>query len=103
MLPADHPSLLAHLHDGDPALQLNASLMVFLPKGEASVTPDGDLYYDPGNTRPLNIVNTDNRILCNAVRLRLEPLLGPAVHPAQLGCSSLGVKCWRTSWTWTRP
>ena len=41
--------------------------------------------YDPGDTRPLNVVNCDNRILANAVRLRVEPLLAEWISPQQRG------------------
>ena len=39
----------------------------------------------PEDTRPLNIANTDNRLLSNAVRVRLEPILDKWISPMQQG------------------
>ena len=42
-------------------------------------------FHRPGEVRPLSIVNTDTRLMANAVRLRVEPLLAQAVSPMQRG------------------
>ena len=39
----------------------------------------------PEDTRPLNITNTSNRLLANAVRLRIEPILERWITPMQRG------------------
>ncbi len=38
-------------------------------------------YCMPADTRPLNITNADNRLLANALRLRIEPVLSQWVSP----------------------
>ena len=58
--------------------------MVFLPK-KASGEVNGVEYYLPADTRPLSIVNTDNRVLASAVRLAIEPALDAVVSEAQQG------------------
>jgi len=63
----------------------NESVMVFIPKKATSTRADGSEVFPPGNMRPLNITNTDNRILCSAVRLHVEPLVAPGVSPEQRG------------------
>jgi flagellar motor switch protein FliG len=35
--------------------------------------------------RPLNITNSDNRIICSAVRLHIEPIISPGISPVQRG------------------
>ena len=48
--------------------------------------------YAPSKTRPLSIVNTDNRIIANAYRLMLEPMLNKWVSDMQrtfLHCRSI--------------
>ena len=40
-------------------------------------------YHLPQDVRPLSIVNTDNRLMANAVRLRIEPILARAVSEEQ--------------------
>ena len=58
--------------------------MVFIlkksPQTHGSVT-----YHEPGDTRPLAMVNTDNRLLANAVRLRVEPVLAKGIAEIQRG------------------
>jgi len=63
----------------------NASILVFLPKKAVGENQDGGLFYDPEGTRPLNIVNADNRLLANAVRIRIEPILAKWISPQQRG------------------
>ncbi len=60
----------------DSGPDFNASLMVLTPKKSAEHTGEGTPFYSPSNMRPI-IVNCENRILANTVRLRLEPLLAP--------------------------
>ena len=61
----------------------NLSVMVFLPKKSSGTDPDAGDYFSPENTRPLSIVNTDNRIIANAYRFRWEPLLAQWISPEQ--------------------
>ena len=63
----------------------NECLMVFLPKKPTATLPDGLETFSPGCFRPLAIANTDNRILCSAVRLHIEPIVGPGISPEQRG------------------
>ena len=65
--------------------EFNMGLLVLLPKKPTGVDPLLGEYFAPGDTRPLSIVNTDNRILANAVRLALEPTLSSWVSPGQRG------------------
>eukprot|EP00959_Pyramimonas_sp_CCMP1952_P368343 7715802-Pyramimonas_sp.AAC.1 len=59
--------------------------MVFLPKAPSGHEDGVGDFFDPGDTRPLNIVNCDNRILANAVRKRIEPFLSEWVSHMQRG------------------
>ena len=55
----------------------NESIMVFIPKKAVSTRADGMEVFPPGNMRPLNLTNTDNRIICSAVRLHIETQVAP--------------------------
>ena len=59
--------------------------MVFLPKKAVGSTPDGMEIFTPENTRPLSIANTDNRLICSAVRLHVEPIAAPGIVDEQRG------------------
>ncbi len=48
----------------------NQWLLVLLPKKPAGGDPRGTSYFEPEGTRPLNIFNTYNRIVANAIRYR---------------------------------
>ena len=48
------------------------SILIFLPKKAIGRTVDGHEVFDPGGVQPLNITNTDNRLLASARRLALE-------------------------------
>ena len=63
----------------------NQSILTFLPKKTEEVDEMGTPIYSPANTRPLNITNTDNRIFANAVRLKIEPIIGPEISEMQRG------------------
>jgi len=58
--------------------------MVFLPK-KSSGNHEGVDFYEPANTRPLSIVNCDNRLMASAMRLRIEPILQTVVSSDQQG------------------
>jgi hypothetical protein len=68
-----------------PGQTFNSSLMVFLPKAVSGNDPSAGDYCSPADTRPLNLVNCDNRLLANAARIRAEPLLEEWVSPMQRG------------------
>ena len=63
----------------------NASLLHLLPNKATATTADGAPAYATGATRPLNIVNTDNRVIASAVRLMLEKVLAPKITHDQRG------------------
>lgn len=63
----------------------NESLLHLLPKKAVGSTAEGVPVYNASVTRPLNVVNTDNRIIASAVRLVLEPVLAPSITPDQRG------------------
>ena len=68
----DWKERLSPLRDPTGRSTFNRSTLCCLPKKEVGQMPDGTPYYDPADTRPLNIVNTDHRIIANAIRLALE-------------------------------
>ena len=70
--------------DGDGNTDFNQAVMVFIPK-KVDREVNGVRCCEPGDVRPLSIVNTDNRLMANAVRLRVEPLLERAISSAQRG------------------
>ena len=71
--------------DPDGRSAFNEAIMVFLPKKDPLVSEAGVAYTRAEEVRPLSIVNTDNRLLANALRLRIEPLLEAAVSRWQQG------------------
>lgn len=63
----------------------NLGLLICLGKKPcAHDTNHGDIF-EASSTRPLSIVNTDNRLIANAARLRWEKILNPWVCPQQQG------------------
>ena len=86
-----------HLEDTGPLLDedgsedllsisaYNLGTLVFLPKKIAGVDPLWGDYYFASDVRPLCIVNTDNRIIANSVRHKLEPVLNRWVSSCQRG------------------
>ena len=67
------------------AHMFNLGNMVFLPKKPAGTDPVLGDYFTPADVRPLVIVNTDNRIMANAVRHRLEPIFADWISDSQQG------------------
>ena len=63
----------------------NAALLHFLPKKVGGHTSDGTPWVDVDAVRPLSVTNADNRILANAVRYLIEPLVAPGITDAQRG------------------
>ena len=74
-------------HDTEPSLghQYNHSILVCLPKKSISTTDDGTKAYSLNNTRPLSIVNCDNRLIASAARNRWESHLTEWIRPRQQG------------------
>ena len=69
----------------DPPPNFNVAFLCCLPKKPVKTDPrSGDLY-DAKSTRPLSVVNTDNRIIASAMRLTLEPTISPCVSQMQRG------------------
>ena len=76
---AYHDELVEGLHG------YNLGKLVCLPKKASGVDEHGLEYYAPEDTRPLTLVNCDNRIIANATRLQWEVHLQPWVLQHQQG------------------
>jgi hypothetical protein len=63
----------------------NLANLVCLPKKPTGMHDGEGEYYAPEATRPLSIVNTDNRIIASAARLKWEPILGAWTSKMQQG------------------
>ena len=68
--------------DGDSMAEhdFNISYLFCLPKKPAGQLDDGTDYYDAEATRPLALVNTDNRIVAAAAKRRWERTLNAFVY-----------------------
>ncbi len=71
--------------DGDGNTPFNFATLALIPKKTAGTSDDGTHYFRPEDFRPLSIVNTDNRLMANAYRLRIDPILERGVSPNQRG------------------
>ena len=65
--------------------RFNHSILVCLPKKSTCTTTDGTKAYTLNNTRPLSIVNSDNRLIASAARNRWECHLSHWILPRQQG------------------
>ena len=63
----------------------NLSLLCCLPKKPCGADPEQGEFYRGEDTRPLALVNTDNRIIASAARIAWEPLLSKYISTAQQG------------------
>jgi len=63
----------------------NLSLLCCLPKKPYGSDPEAGDYYRGEDTRPLALVNVDNRIIASAARHTWEPLLNKYISKAQQG------------------
>lgn len=63
----------------------NDSKLLLLPKKVSTSEETGESYCTPSDTRPLNVTNSDNRLLASATRLRIEPILEKWISPEQRG------------------
>ena len=64
---------------------INASLLVLLPKKPSARDELLGPVHTPEDTRPLMLVDTSNRLLANAIRWRLEPLVSGIIGEDQRG------------------
>ena len=62
----------------------NESTLLFLPKKPID-SVDGMDVFEPSGVRPLNVTNTDNRILASATRVAIEPTLNGLITTDQAG------------------
>jgi hypothetical protein len=74
-----------HDETTDGQHDFNLSTLICLPKKPAGHDDEAGTYFSPGNTRPLSIVNTDNRLIANAARLRWESILDNWISSNQQG------------------
>jgi hypothetical protein len=72
------------LDGGDPPDDFNFATLVLLPK-KPSVEVDGTMWYAPKDTRPISIVNTDNRLIANVFRNTLTNFADKTCAPEQRG------------------
>ena len=63
----------------------NESALVCLPRKATRTMEDGTSVFTSENTRPLSLVNCDNRIVASAARLRWEAHLSKWILPRQQG------------------
>jgi hypothetical protein len=77
--------LLADAYRDEDSCSFNAGTLVFLPKKPSEHDEWGGPIFLPGDTRPLCIVDTSNRLLANAARLRWEAALEGWLSPEQRG------------------
>ena len=70
---------------GEDDHDFNLGNMVFLPKKPAGTDPVLGDFYTAADVRPLVIVNTDNRLMANAVRIAMEPILAGWISSNQHG------------------
>ena len=75
---------LSLMNGESPPTDFNFATLVMLPKKPSVQTRTG-CYYAAKDTRPLSIVNTDNRIIANILRDRLARFAASICDPAQRG------------------
>ena len=63
----------------------NHSHLCCLPKKPAGTHPAFGEFYTAAKTRPMSLINTDNRLLASSYRSLLEPLADAVVPPMQRG------------------
>ena len=79
-----HAALLSLLAGCTPPHTFNSSFMVFLPKGGDAPGPSCSSR-TPSATRPLNLSNTDQKILAKLIDKELSQMIYPMLHEAQHG------------------
>jgi len=63
----------------------NLSLLCCLPKKPHGIDEEAGAYFKGEDTRPLALVNTDNRIIASAARITWEPILATYISNNQQG------------------
>lgn len=76
--------LEAAYHDS-AGCDFNMGLLACIPKATTGTTAAGQAYVSPADTRPISMVDTSNRIMANAARLRWEGNLGAWICNEQRG------------------
>ncbi len=71
--------------DGDGKTPFNFATLVLIPKKTARTSDDGTRYFRPESLRHLSVVKTGNRLMANAYRLQIEPIIERAISPSQRG------------------
>ena len=69
----------------DDCHDFNASLLCCLPKKAAGTDAEHGDFYTGDSSRPLALVNIDNRIIASAARLTWEPILNDFISSYQQG------------------
>ena len=83
----------SHMSEGGSSSHdFNLGIMCGLPKKATGVHETHGDYYEASATRPLSIVNTDNRLLASAARTRWEPIFNAWVSQVH-AVSCTGVPC----------
>ena len=86
-----HAAYLEIINSDDPKAiaerypEFNESILVFLPKTATEKSEEGYDVHEADATRPLNITNTHNRLIANAVRLKIEPHVDRIITHIQCG------------------
>ena len=68
----------------------NTGFLCCLPKKPSGYDPALGDPYAPNATRPLSLVNTDNRLMASAARIRVEPTMESVISDMQRGSSEAG-------------
>ena len=68
-----------------PPADFNYAFLICLPKSAAVIDGNGQASHDPGNTRPLSIVDAANRIIASIFKVCLERVAGDWVIDCQRG------------------
>ena len=69
---------------GSQYASFNESLLFFRHKKAVDQVNGLDVY-ELGGARPLNVTNTDNRLIASALRLAIKPTLGGLITEDQRG------------------
>ena len=69
----------------DPSHAFNLAVMTCIPKAPAGRTDNGEDCLRPEDTRPVCIVDTANRLLASAIKIKWEPHINQMVSLMQKG------------------
>jgi hypothetical protein len=78
-------TLLDEAYPEQQGHEFNLGILCCLPKTKSGEDEDLGDYYEASSTRPLSLVNTDNRIIASAARLCWEPFFNAWVSDVQRG------------------